>query len=910
MNLLQFILQHDYCADVVCITETWGSGISDAELSIRGFNMYRSNRNDRGGGGVIIFVRADLASTVADVDLSSYDDIIGCSICLWGGKRLLVLCSYRADSNSPDQNSALFQIISDLSTSPYSHIILTGDFNYRQIDWNLYVWPALCDPFMNAISESGLFQHVERSTRLGSVLDLVFSNEEHIVSNVNVNAGISDHDSVTFDVICKSTNLSPAKAVRYKCTNWSNFRGELIKRLKHFPLMADSPIPKWVFLRDLLIELYHKYSVKVSNSELKNRPAYADAECWSAIKSRNNAYRSYQRHRSHTTWLNYQAKCAIAQKLCNRNVRRHEERIASSVNSAPKRFWSYAKSKMSVRPTITAISSPSGEKVCNPKLCADMFNSYFASVFTQENLHDPLPSCPDKTGESISHVTFTCRAVKERLSKAKKHATPGPDSISNFMMLQCGDALVPYLVIIFQHIFDTGIVPTDWKEAIVSPVHKKGPLDAPSNFRPISLTSCVSKLMEAVIRDHVVQFATNQKLLNYSQFGFVKGKSCVLQLLDFLDNVTHALNDGDCFDCVYMDFAKAFDKVPHRRLFLKLYAYGIRGNLLRFIEALLLDRTQRVVVHGHLSDSVPVTSGVPQGSVLGPTLFLFYIDDIDDCASCNVWKFADDTKLAQRIVREDPEAGRLVLQNSLDQAWKWVKLWESKFNVDKFVVLHFGRKNPGLDYFMNGTPLPASQRQKDLGVWLSNDLKPSFHIREVSATCYKILHIIRRSFSLNNQMVFLMLYKSLIRQRLEFASSSWSPYYVKDIDQIEKVQRFATRMIPSCHGMTYEERLCFLQLQTLKTRRLRSDLILLYQMCYGLVNFDLFELFERSPDLGLRGHSQKLRVRVTPKSDIRKYFYANRIVTVWNNLPRTVVAAPTISQFKSELHSSGALPAL
>jgi hypothetical protein len=418
--------------------------------------------------------------------------------------------------------------------------------------------------------------------------------------------------------------------------------------------------------------------------------------------------------------------------------------------------------------------------------------------------------------------------------------------------------------------------------------------------------------MENIVRSALMEFVEENDLLNHSQFGFLNGKSCVLQLLDTLDYITEAINAGDSVDVVFMDFAKAFDKVPHRRLLHKLESYGVGGKLHRFLASFLQNRTQQVMIRGQMSESCPVPSGVPQGTVLGPILFLFYIDDIDDLITCVIRKFADDTKLIQRISRDAPAGGAASMQRNLDIANDWVKLWESQFNADKFVCMHFGCSNPLHEYEIDGQIIPTEACYKDLGVWISNDLKASRHCSEIVSTATKIVHLIKRSIQYFDMNIYLLLYKALVRPRLEYASCAWNPHYVKDRENIERVrvQRLATRLIPGMRGMEYDDRLRFVKLQTLETRRMRADLILLYQMCHGLVKYDLSALFDPAPDLRLRGHEFKLRMRVTPSCDARKFFFANRVVEKWNGLPSDVVTAPSLSSFKTKLHSLGCIPEL
>ena len=240
-----------------------------------------------------------------------------------------------------------------------------------------------------------------------------------------------------------------------------------------------------------------------------------------------------------------------------------------------------------------------------------------------------------------------------------------------------------------------GHLPSDWRDANVVPLFKKGSRDQPQNYRPVSLTSVVGKILESIVKDNVVQHLEKYKLLANSQHGFLSGRSCLTNLLEFLENLTSEVDEGNGADVIYLDFSKAFDKVPYCRLARKLQTHGIAGECLQWICNWLSNRRQRVAVEGEYSDWINVTSGVPQGSVLGPTLFLIYINDIDDGIISKLSKFADDSKLVKGLrTNEDSE----ILRRDLVKLEDWAETWQMEFNVEKCAVLHAGHNNPKNEY--------------------------------------------------------------------------------------------------------------------------------------------------------------------------------------------------------------------
>ncbi|PIK37755.1 reverse transcriptase [Apostichopus japonicus] len=294
-----------------------------------------------------------------------------------------------------------------------------------------------------------------------------------------------------------------------------------------------------------------------------------------------------------------------------------------------------------------------------------------------------------------------------------------------------------------------------------------------------------------------------------------------------------------------------------------------------WISAWLNGRRQRVALNGTFSSWLPVKSGVPQGSVLGPSLFLIFINDIDDEISSHVLKFADDTKVFTRI---EDENDALSLQDDINKLHLWSEKWQMLFNVSKCKILHFGHNNHRFNYFMNGQPLETVNEEKDLGVIVSSSLKLNTQVVACVKRANRILGMIYRTFETKELVLMLQLYKSLVRPHLEFAIQAWNPYLKGDIDYLEKVQRRFTRMIPVLQHLPYNERLSALNLTTLSTRRLRGDLIEAFKIMKGFVKASPQLWFEFSDISFTRGHSMKLCAKYS-KLNVRRHFFSVRVVS-------------------------------
>ena len=270
------------------------------------------------------------------------------------------------------------------------------------------------------------------------------------------------------------------------------------------------------------------------------------------------------------------------------------------------------------------------------------------------------------------------------------------------MLIELRRTLSVPLTLLYRRSLDTGVLPVIWKQAQVVPIHKKGSKQDPGNYRPVSLTSVLCKVLEALIRDEVLQHLITYGLLSEDQHGFRPGRSCSTQLLATMDDWSRWLEDSTPLDVIYLDFRKAFDSVPHMRLLCKLKSYGISGKLYSWIESFLSERCQQVSIGGCCSSMVPVTSGVPQGSVLGPLLFLLYVNDLPEAVNCPVKLFADDTKLYSGIASE---SDALRMQADLDSLVQWSDSWQMPFNEDKCKVMHVGSANKAFSFHMKGDQL-------------------------------------------------------------------------------------------------------------------------------------------------------------------------------------------------------------
>ena len=382
-------------------------------------------------------------------------------------------------------------------------------------------------------------------------------------------------------------------------------------------------------------------------------------------------------------------------------------------------------------------------------------------------------------------------------------------------------------------------------------------------------------------------------------------------------------------DVLYLDFEKAFDKVPHERLICQLNKFGIKGHTLMWIQDYLHNRTQQVRVNGAMSSSVKVLSGVPQGSVLGPALFLIFVADVSSIINNFISLYADDTKIFNSIYLNSEES----LQEDINILSRWADDMQMAYNIDKCHTLHLGSRNNHHTYFLPKMsnikktatsesysytlhPLKNVTEEKDLGVIVDQNLNFKNHISSKISKANSMIYLIKNCFKYLDAQMFKTLYKTLIRPHLEYASPIWSPITKCEILRLEGVQRRATKLVPELQNLPYIDRIKHLKLPTLQFRRIRQDLLLLYNYVHQNVIFDTntrctscnITNMLNPVSSGTRGHPYRYSIQRHP--NIRNRFYTTRVLTYWNNLTTDTVSATNINTFKNRLSKDPSMPSI
>jgi ribosomal protein S20 len=620
----------------------------------------------------------------------------------------------------------------------------------------------------------------------------------------------------------------------------------------------------------------------------------------SRIKRKKSAFELYKQTRDGKDYLEYTKTRNSARAEVRKAVREYEKEIAKKAKKNPKMFYKHVNSKLKTRVTGSVLQNANGDKINDNQQKAELFNEFFSSVYTIEDTQN-IPESPKMiTEHQLNSIHIEETEVAALLKKLHTDKSPGNDGIHPRVLKECADQIALPLTTLFRNSMKEGQLPNEWKEASVTPIFKSGSRVKVENYRPISLTSICCKTLEKLVRKDLLQHMLDNRFMSDNQHGFVSGRSCTTQLLKVVDKLTEILDRGGTLDMIYLDFAKAFDTVPHQRLIQKLKGYGVGVEVLDWIGHFLVGRKQRVGVAGSYSEWSSVLSGVPQGSVLGPLLFVCYINDMPDTVTSFIYMYADDTKMFRQI---NDQSDTVALQNDLDKLVKWADEWQLHFNVNKCKVMHIGKSKETSCMTMSAdserSHLSETQLEKDLGIWFSSDLKPSVHVSKAVSKANQILGLIRRTFTYIDIPLMKQLFISLVRPHLEYGNVIWHPTLRKDKDMIEAVQRRATKMIPGLAKLSYEERLRRMDLPSLEYRRIRGDAIETFKYLHGKYSVDTATLLLRHEPKGMttRGHSLKLQKREC-HSNIRQNFFSFRVVNMWNSLPEEIVMADSVNCFK------------
>ena len=894
--------------DIITISETHLGPDSKTNLSLPGYCDILRRDRQAGGGGLAIYVKENIVfKRLYDVECNNIE-VMWLQLNTIQGK--VMLCnSYRPPDSYEfwDHFDRNIELVKESYDAKY--MLIFGDLNADFATANGRQLNNLC-------SNHGLTCHIHEPTRItattSSCLDQVISNMPNFITSTSVDPPISTNDHCTVTV---NVNLKIAKQQPYERLIWKYSEGDY-PGFRHglanadwescFEGDVDEVCTKWT---EMFLNLARTY---IPNKHVlirpNDQPWYTNALRLLRRKVKRLFHKA-KKLKSNEHWEKYKTERKNYQNKLDEAEIQHKQSLADSLTNSrnSKHWWGTVKAMMGKggEDSYPAMKNEDdGSYVTDNQSKANLFNSFFLShsKIDTSNAQLPVEDNPDQAF-SLETIAVSDAEVADLLKCIDPNKATGPDGISPRLLKEGGDAIVPSLTRLFNLSLASAKVPKSWKNANVIPIFKKDDKSLTNNYRPISLLCVVSKIMEKIIFKHVYNFLHQHGLLSKLQSGFKPGDSTVNQLAALYHMFCLALDEKKDVRIVFCDISKAFDKVWHDGIIYKLQKMGIKGILLEWFKDYLKNRLQRVLIKGQASEWGEIKAGVPQGSVLGPLLFLIYINDIVNGIQSNIRLFADDTTLFISV--EDPDNAALQMNNDMETIKSWADQWLVNFNPAKTKTMTFTNKtvqHPPL-YFDN-KELKSVVAHKHLGLTFTSSLSWSTHVNEIVQSSSKMCNVLKQFKYQIDRKSLETIYFSFIRPKLEYACQIWDDCTERDKESVENVQLNAARIVSGAkkgtsHVLLNEE----LQWQSLSERRFNIKLFHMHKIVNtnapSYLTDTLPEKVNAKARYPLRNGSDFVQFN-TRTEKFRKSFFPD-CINMWNSLPEETRSITDLDAFKAKV---------
>ena len=922
------------------ITETWLKNyISDAQVSLPGYTVLRADRDVKVGGGCLLYVHEDIVITkqMAWSDrqtslVTGYSD----------EQNLLLCCIYRPpDAEESSFKEAIGKLQDEIDSicqrsGEEPEMVILGDFNLPQMDWNdtsdMKSGTKCNGPdqqILELINQNFLEQIVKTPTRGHNILDLVLTNTPEYFVNVQTkDAPVSDHRLVECALAynplgsctVEKAEEDPFRKFKIHKVDYTDMKCQLNeinweKVMDCCKSEADDTCEEFKnALIDAVLEVAEDtLPLKTIRKQRKNQLIESFKRRARKVRKKlNNCSTSSERKGLLEQLATIEAQ--MKESIINQLDKKEKEAV-DTIKENPKFFFTYAKKLSKTASKIAPLKRQDGSLAILSEEKAEILQHQYVKVFSDPTDVEPKESLRWTSNQSsnvLEDFDFTAEDVCRAMKEIDPYGAAPEGDIPARILYECRAQLAYPLWLLWRKSMDVGQIPASLKTQQITPIFKKGDKTVAANYRPVSLTSNMIKTFERVMRDQIVEFLENNNIFPDSQHGFRKRRSCLTQLIEHVDTILKNLQDGKEVDVIYVDYAKAFDKVDTNILIAKLERYGVRGKVLGWIKSFLTDRYQTVVVDGKKSSWEKVRSGVPQGTVLGPPLFIVYVADLVAAMKFSIPKtLADDTKLIMAI--EDQESP-IKLQDDLDRLGQWSKDNNMSLNDEKFEVLHYALNNTSLlkqlpffseletYYTPEGLEILPKDCVRDLGVQITNDLSWGRHVHKMTTDARRMSGWVLRAFKTRDAKTMLILYKSLVRSKLEYCCALWDTPKISDIQSVEEIQRKFTKRIHGMKDISYWERLKALKMQSMQRRRERYSIIMVWKMANGEAPNSIGVKFHNNARLGKKAEipTSPTHTQVSVATKFHNSF-ACRATRLWNTLPRDVNTAEDLATFKVQL---------
>lgn len=869
LQLYNNILINNY--DIIILTETWlHAGILDGEICDARYEVYRRDRSpiDSGkslGGGVLIATKQKLGARYSKITQGNTE-------LLWvtiparniGGRTnhsaqdLHIAALYiPPDPHMLPTHIDFFLSVFDSYFNQYPHhnYLLIGDFNLPCIQWDLsgptHAKKGSVEVYNAGIrltertSLAGLTQFNLMPNHKGNILDLVFSNLPLSMETITYPLVQADdhHPAFSFDI--NDLIFVPLIECRKETRN---FRKANYDKINQYLSEIDwTSILNNKSTNDSVEIFYSNLNECISTyvpqkiSKTNKYPIWFSQALIKINKEKNKIHKRWKKYKNPVDYDEFSLLRSRERRVRDTCFQKYTLTIQNEIKSNPKKIWSYVKnmrgsSNYPKSMTYGNVTHNDGQSIC------DAFNNFFYSVFGTTNKNCTPSSKIDFTNNSISRTYVSPNTVKKHLIKLDINKGAGSDEIPQIFWHSCADTICVPISNIFNKSLNEGIFPDYWKKAHIVPIHKQKSKNCIENYRGISILNTIGKVFEKIIYDTLYPVVSQG--IPSTQHGFLKKRSTVTNLACFSNYIVRNMERGGQVDVIYTDFEKAFDRVDHVILLHKLQCLGIHGDLLRWLESYLSNRSQAVVLGGYRSEFIRVPTGIPQGSHLGPLLYNVYLYDIINCfKSSSHLLYADDKKLYSKIQSlEDC----YLIQNDLNTLYKYYLDNNIVINISKCQCISFTRKTKPFkyQYKFNNLTINRISNIRDLGVVFDQKMLFSEQIDAVINKAYSSMGFVLRSCKpFNDPLTIKTIYMANVRSILEYASPVWSPQYIIYKNRLERIQRIFINHMNyrfKISAGSYKEGCRKHNLMTLEERRSMMDMCFLYDLLRG--NLDSPEL--------------------------------------------------------------------
>lgn len=871
------------CYDIIILSETWlVPQICNEEFIDSRYCVYRCDRDRLAtgkldGGGVLVAIRRELQATryslsflqkTASITSDSHIPVVVDYVIVKvnsskSGMHHLVCGLYIPPNHSFTVYQAFFDSLQDIILcNQIDTFCIAGDFNLPYLNWkatdnqhlepSLYSFNTSIDKyFVNFLSAIGAFQYNKFQNDKGRYLDLFITNIDECVLDCPLSPLVPIDVShppfyVTLTYTLPYKPMSRASPPKFCFTDGDYISiNKEINDIDWEVLLANLPVESAVGI--FYEKLYEIIKNNIPQRVPKNNkfPIWFTRPLIHVFRNKEKAWVRWKRYGNRTDYKEFsdlRFRFKVMSKECYSN---YIQSIEESLRKDVKTFWKFVNSRKS-KSGIPSTMNYSGVQSEDPNDICDLFSRFFRSVYEVSTVNNfDFENISPNVNANVDFVSDISISISDIVSEFKRLDVakgPGPDSVPPLFLKLTADSISKPIFLLYNLSLREGELPHVWKTANITPVFKSGNRREVTNYRPISLLSVLSKVFERLV--HNIIYPIFHRIVIPEQHGFVRNRSTISNLLLYTNYLFERMDEGGQVDAVYTDFCKAFDKVDHLLLLQKLAFNGIRGNLLRWFASYIRNRTQKVVINGFASNSISVTSGVPQGSILGPLLFVVFINDIGSCfLNSRFLLYADDLKVYLSISDSND---CIKLQDDLDRLSNYCVKNKLHLSLNKCKSITFTKKINVTkhEYKLCSAQLEHVSVIKDLGILFDSKLHFDDHINHITSKAYQMFGFVTRTCTcFKRPQSYLLLFKSLIRSQLEYATTIWNPFYNKYSDRLEIVQRKFLRVVEyRCfhRKLSYDNLLSKYSILPLFKRRLLLDQLTLYKICHH--KFDCTEI--------------------------------------------------------------------